>query len=319
MEKITSSELTDMIKQKFIDKGVSAEEISQEILKDITSKIKEEVNKNIPEEQNSENDDSENIKTINNVDNAYKEFVDDSDDDGSVNSDNNDGNDEKDELSTKEILLRRKEEELARKEEELTRREEELRYKPEMPVDMEDKGCEQLFIFDENQISVGSEKLSNTEFNKKNNPEEKTTIKDLWLNDGKKEVELYKVKFEKIGCIKFNPFEGISTFEEKSSESENVKSPLDLEAQKKAIEDNSNHIDNEDIRIVDLDGESEIEMANMKDSIEPVKDVSNPLIKTSDINSDLERDNENNNYLVDDKTLESKIEDIIKKYFQKMI
>jgi hypothetical protein len=313
MEKITSSELTDMIKQKFIDKGVSAEEISQEILKDITSKIKEEVNKDIPEEQNSENDDSENIKTINNVDNAYKEFVDDSDDDG------NDGNNEKDELSTKEILLRQKEEELARKEEELARREEELRYKPEMPVDMEDKGCEQLFIFDENQISVGSEKLSNTEFNKKNNPEEKTTIKDLWLNDGKKEVELYKVKFEKIGCIKFNPFEGISTFEEKSSESENVNSPLDLEAQKKAIEDNSNHIDNEDIRIVDLDGESEIEITNMKDSIEPVKDVSNPLIKTSDINSDLERNNENNNYLVDDNALESKIENIIKKYFQKMI
>ena len=40
MEKITVSELEEMIRSKFLEKGASTDEIKEEVIKNITEKIK---------------------------------------------------------------------------------------------------------------------------------------------------------------------------------------------------------------------------------------------------------------------------------------
>jgi hypothetical protein len=316
MEKITTSELEEMIKNKFAEKGVSESDITTEILNNISSKIKEEVNKNKPVEKTDnieaqsksaelvpeKNIDSTEIQQTNNSsENSYR-----------------DG-----ELDERERMLAEKEAELIRREQELALKEKEVEYQPEIPQVIENVGCEDFFIFDENQLSVGAEKLSNTEFNLVNSPEEKTTMRSIWLKDGKKKANVFKVNFEKIGCIKFEPFEGISTFEN-HSESDEVYSSLDVQAE--YLANNPTVEPNENKTIFDIENKDlNFNTSNISDYIEPIKNVTQPLVKTDDIEQSLQMIDSENIY---DKTqdlndneieLEKKVEDIIRKYLQKMI
>ena len=76
----------------------------------------------------------------------------------------------------------------------------------------------------------------------------------MWLKDAVKDVDLYVANFEKIGKIEFDPFEGVAEFIPNTS---------------KEVEE----IDSEDIKL-DMQG-------NMKDSIEPVSNVTQPAINES--------------------------------------
>ena len=84
-------------------------------------------------------------------------------------------------------------------------------------------------------------------------------MKDLWLKDGKKDAEIYIVKFEKIGNFEFQPFEGITSYI-KDVEEDN------LESEK-----------------FNLDTEENINVNNMRDSISPIKDVTKPMINDMDL------------------------------------
>lgn len=317
MEKITTSELEEMIKNKFTEKGVLENDITVEILNNISSKIKEEANKNKPIEKipNTE------IKTNSNE--LMPEKI--------VNSENNKQTDNSEEISyrdgeldERERRLLEKEAELIRREQELTSKEKEVEYQPEMPQVINNMGCEDFFIFDENQLSVGAEKLSNTEFNLVNSPKEKSTMKSIWLKDGKKEANVFKVVFEKIGCIKFEPFEGISTFEN-HSESDEISYSLDMEAE--YLANNPIVEPNENKTMIDIENKDlNFNTSNISDYIEPIKNVVQPLIKTNDIEQDLEQSNlenipsiQNINSEEFEELLNSKLKEIIKNYLSGQI
>lgn len=252
MEKINVSELEEMIRSKFVEKGASEEEIKEEVVKSITEKIK---NKSKEESQPSENVDSQEVVD---VDISKPKDVEGKIPDAVTSS--VEMPEELEKISEKEAELEAKEQELAKREEELNQREASLsskeldnEYEPELPEQIEELEPEKLFIFDENDISVGAEKLSTLEMNLLSNPEEKTNMRTMWLKDAVKDVDLYVANFEKIGKIEFDPFEGTAEFTAISED-----------------EETEEVVDAQD---VELDG-----MNNMKDSIEPVTNVIQPII-----------------------------------------
>ena len=292
MEKITVSELEEMIRSKFLEKGASTDEIKEEVVKSITEKIK---NKSQESRNTNNNNDKEEVL---NVDISKPQ-----EEEGKVPesiTSTLETSKEMEEILKKEEDLKRREEELSKKELELNdkeslllSKEEELKFHPEIPKQLKDLEDEKLFIFDENEISVGSEKLSSINFKLLVNPEEETNMKDIWLNKGVKEAELYIVKFEKIGKLEFDPFEGKTEFIEENKE--NKEKDLDLND-------------------VELDSQS-----NMKDSIEPIKDVIQPMINNSYENLNSEENNKHNDVEEEnhyDIILNKKIEEIVKKYLQ---
>jgi hypothetical protein len=296
MEKITVSELEEMIRSKFLEKGASIDEIKEEVIKNITEKIK---NKS---KEGKKIDTENNEEKVLNVDISKPK-----DEEGKVPesiTSTLETSKEMEDILKREEELKRKEEELSRieielndKETILLSKEEELKHHPEIPKQLKKLESEKLFIFDENEISVGSEKLSSIYLKTLENPEEKTNMKDIWLNKGVKEAELYIVKFEKIGKLEFDPFEGNTEFIEDILE---------------------NKEDDLELSDIELDSQS-----NMKDSIKPIKDVTQPMINNSfdNINSyeeniqnkETEEEEEENHY---DMILTKKVEEIIKKYLQ---
>lgn len=253
MEKINVSELEEMIRSKFVEKGASEEEIKEEVVKSITEKIK---NKSKEEVQSDESVDNQDVVD---VDISKPKDV-----EGKIPAaitSSVEASDNSEEILSKELALKTKEEELTKREEDLNQRESSLKsiekeseYEPELPEQIEEIEPEKLFIFDENNISVSGEKLSTLEMNLLRSPEEKTNMRSMWLKDAVKDVDLYVANFEKIGKIEFDPFEGTAEF--KNIESEEVE-----------------EIDSEDIKL-DMQG-------NMKDSIEPISNVTQATINES--------------------------------------
>lgn len=253
MEKINVSELEEMIRSKFVEKGASEEEIKEEVVKSITEKIK---NKSKEEVQSDESVDNQDVVDVDiskpkDVEGKIPAAI-----TSSVETSDN-----SEEILSKELALKTKEEELTKREEDLNQRESSLKsiekeseYEPELPEQIEEIEPEKLFIFDENNISVSGEKLSTLEMNLLRSPEEKTNMRSMWLKDAVKDVDLYVANFEKIGKIEFDPFEGTAEF--KNIESEEVE-----------------EIDSEDIKL-DMQG-------NMKDSIEPISNVTQATINES--------------------------------------
>lgn len=123
------------------------------------------------------------------------------------------------ELKTKEEEISNEQANLANRESELQRKEDELKYKPIIPAVLQNLGSEKMFVFDTNELSLGGEALSSAKLRLMSNPDIRKSINDIWACEGRKDAEVYVVKFEKIGDIVFNPFEGTSTFEEKRFES----------------------------------------------------------------------------------------------------
>lgn len=191
------------------------------------------------------------------------------------------------ELEQKSQDISNREAQLANRQAELQRKEDELTYQPEIPAVLEGIGPEKVFVFDQNEMSLGAEALSKTNFRMVSNPDEKKSMNDLWLQAGIRKAEIFVVKFEKLGDVTFDPFRGTAVFEEKRFEpSENPES-------------------------VPKDGGLTPEQASqsqeatepMPDAIEPVKDVTLPLSQDMGLDS------------VDMKTyIDNKVEDILRKY-----
>jgi hypothetical protein len=129
------------------------------------------------------------------------------------------------ELAKKEGELGEKEKEISEKaaalntwEQELKQKEENLSYKPQIPNVLLNIGNAELIVFNEGELSIGSEGLSHALLRQKDNPDVKTTMEDIWKNEGKRNATIYLVKFDKIGEISFDPFAGTSKFEYKPYE-----------------------------------------------------------------------------------------------------
>ena len=242
-----------MIRSKFVEKGASEEEIKEEVVKSITEKIKNKSKEEVHSDESVDNQDvvDVDISKPKDVEGKIPAAI-----TSSVETSDN-----SEEILSKELALKIKEEELTKREEDLNQRESSLKsiekeseYEPELPEQIEEIEPEKLFIFDENNISVSGEKLSTLEMNLLRSPEEKTNMRAMWLKDAVKDVDLYVANFEKIGKIEFDPFEGTAEF--KNIESEEVE-----------------EIDSEDIKL-DMQG-------NMKDSIEPISNVTQATINES--------------------------------------
>jgi hypothetical protein len=296
MAQITTSELEEMIKKNLTDKGFDEIEINEEDIKNISNKIKNQVNKDI-QPKNDENDENEEVVNVD-ISQAENKEEDSLENPDAItqSKDVEEAYKKEGELEEKERYLSEKEEELKRKEEELKAKEEELEYKPEIPKALEDMGAEKLFVFDMSKLSVGAENLSKIPMKLMDRPGEETTIKDLWLEKAKKKSEIYVVKFEKVGEIDFDPIEGTS----------NLTNIKDMNGDKE-LTDFQNGIDPDD--------ESSIP-TNMTDTIEPVTDVTQPMTDDMglDVNDDkmvkvenLPEDEYNN-------ILRSTVEELVKKY-----
>jgi len=194
-EKIKTSEIEEIIKKKLEDSG-----LSDEIINSSVKQIKEKIMDKYNSSKKEDNVDKTEEKTVN----------------VELPSENPTGMEEPNpeliekevEQDVKEKSLEDKEKELRVKEIELQQKEEELKYKPQLPEPLKEVGKESFFVFDENQISLGAEALSNSPFYLKDNPEMKTSMHSTWINKALTRADLYIVEFKKIGELEFNPFEG---------------------------------------------------------------------------------------------------------------
>lgn len=289
MAKIKTSELEEIIKSKMKEAGLSEAELDSKAIDSIKNKIKEVANKNKETEVQKPAEEEDVVVDISSETPTDTPGVVPSPITTSqeVDEETEELYKKEGELDAKEEMIKnaedqliQKSEDLKNKEEELESKEEELKYKPIIPKVLEGIGAEKFFVFSENEISVGGEALSNTEFRTVINPDEKITIHELWGEKGVKKAEVYIAKFEKIGDITFDPFEGTSKFEEKR----------DLENKK------------------DENSYKEIEEMPepMEDAIEPIKDVT------------LEPSNDMGLSAIDaEAALKNKIDDILKDYLQK--
>jgi hypothetical protein len=294
MAKITTSELEEMIRKNLIDKGLNEIEINEEDIKNISNKIKKEVNKGIQPKEEEEKGEVVNIDISKSEDEEGDSL--ESSEAITYSQDSDEIYKKEAELKGKEKYLSEKEEELKRKEEELDIKEKELEYKPEMPKALEDMGSEKLFVFDMSKLSSGAENLSRLSMNLMNSPEEKTTIKDLWLDKAKKKSEVYVVKFEKVGEIDFDPIEGTSS----------LTTIKDVNGDKE-ITNFQNDI-NPDLQ--------DSTPTNMTDAIAPITDVTQPMSDDMGLNmsngkhvglENLPKEEYN-------EVLKITVEDLIKKY-----
>ena len=292
MGKITTQELEEMIKSKFLEKGVTDNDVKNDIIEEIAEKIKAEVNKGIKNK-------FEPKKEVVDVDISSKESpesfssgmgVDNITSDSFTNKETEENIKKEVELKEIEKLLSQKEEELRMKEDELNKKEEELKYRPILPEKIETINPEKLFLFDENKLSVGSENLSRLEFNLLESPESKINMHDLWLKDAVKKAEIYIVKYEKIGDIEFNPIEGTTNFKVLKEDSIETITPEEIEVNSQG---------------------------NMIDSISPIKDVILPPLENNDIINSLENTEEEESE--ENLLLKSKVEEMIKNYLSKNI
>lgn len=194
-EKIKTSEIEEIIEKKLKDSGLSDEIINKSV-KEIKDKIMDKYNSYKKEEPIA----SEEEKVIN------VEIP--SETSAAVEEPNPELIEKEVEQDVKEKELEEKEKELRAKEIELQHKEEELKYKPQLPEPLKEVGKESFFIFDENEISLGAEALSNCSFYLKDNPEVKSSMHSTWINKALTRADLYVVEFKKIGELEFNPFEG---------------------------------------------------------------------------------------------------------------
>lgn len=191
------------------------------------------------------------------------------------------------ELETKEQILSRQAQELDYKEHQLNAKEEELKYNPTLPNSVLQAEPGKLFIYDMSQLSLGGESLSNQPYNTLDNPENKSSMHDLWIQDGKVRAQLYKVEFKPIGEMVFDPFNGTSKFVE-------MQQPLESDLPSDERDGVQQAID------------SQIPKEPMIDSVEPVLDVIMPQSDDMGLQgTDIQ------------KAIENTVEKILRQYFSK--
>jgi hypothetical protein len=211
-DKITTSEIEDIIKKKLKESGLS-DDIIQSSVKQIKDKIMDKYNSSKPEGDTNVNNAPENNEENKTVD------VDISSESPSGMEEANPELVKKEvEQDLKEKEIEDKEKELKAKEIELDQKEKELEYKPQLPEPLKELGKEQFFVFDENQISLGAEALSNCAFYLKNNPEMKSSMHSTWINKAFTKADLFIVEFKKIGELEFDPYQGTTKLIQNTTE-----------------------------------------------------------------------------------------------------
>jgi hypothetical protein len=273
-DKITQTELDELIKRKIKEKGLS-NDIGEDKISEIKNKIslilkKPELSEDVP----ANNQPTQpvvaqtNVEVPQNTINSPESITQTT----SVSKEAVELAKREGELEEKERDFAQKQSELTLKEKELLEKEQALEYKPQIPAVLEGIGNEKLFVFDENELSLGAEALSNTPFRLMSNPDNKRSMMELWATEGKRGAEIYQVKFEKLGEIIFNPFEGTSNFAKKPIE--DGKTPLDVPAEGLTPEDAQ---------------ASQEPTQPMVDSVEPMTNATLPLSNDMGLNSvDLE-------------------------------
>jgi len=88
-------------------------------------------------------------------------------------------------------------------------------YKPELPSFMDKIEPAKVIIFSQNELSEGGENLSNKPLRTFENPDEKKSMNDFWLDKGQKKADVYMAKLEKIGELEFDYANGTTKFIEK--------------------------------------------------------------------------------------------------------
>lgn len=88
-------------------------------------------------------------------------------------------------------------------------------YKPELPSFMDKIEPAKVIIFSQNELSEGGENLSNKPLRTFENPDEKKSMNDFWLDKGQKTADVYMAKLEKIGELEFDYANGTTKFVEK--------------------------------------------------------------------------------------------------------
>ncbi len=218
--KITQTELDNLIKRKIREKGLSGdigEEKIAELKNSISLKLKKpELSEVAPQnEQPTQNTVETNNNTETQTSPTQPETITQT---TTISQDAIELGKREGELEEKERQFAQKQSELTIKEKELAEKEQALAYKPQIPEILEGIGNELMFVFSENELSLGAEALSKTPFRLMSNPDEKRSMIELWATEGKKGATMYSVKFEKIGEILFNPFEGTSNYVKKPLE-----------------------------------------------------------------------------------------------------
>lgn len=260
-EKISHTELDKLIRNKIREKGLSndiGEDKISEITHIISSQLKKpELTEVAPAEkpiaQASPIQNTVPQTPIDNTPNAITQTT-------TVSKDAVDLAKREGELEEKEKSLAQKQSELTIKEKDLLEKEQALAYKPQIPEVLEGLGNEKLFVFNEDELSLGAEALSSALFRLMSNPDDKRSMIELWATEGKKGADVYTVKFEKSGEIIFNPFEGTATYTKKPFE--DGETPLN-------ISDNSGLTPKEAY-------ESQEPAETMIDIVEPKTDVTLP-------------------------------------------
>ena len=288
--KINSSEIDSLIEKKIREKGlvgdITLEKLS-EIKEKIISQLKKPelvipVNEQVPPAVTPEVPETAPtpVQTLPGTPEAITQTV-------SVSKDAVELAKKEGELEQKEKEISNREATVANKESELQRKQDELSYKPQIPAVLESVGNEQFFIFNENELSLGAEALSSANFRLMSNPDLKKSMIEIWATDGKKNADVFLVKFEKIGEVSFDPFQGTSKFEKKPFEAGQTPSDVPIEG-----------LTPEDAMA------SQEATEPMQDSIEPVSNVTLAPSADMGLNSiDMEN------------LLKSRLDDIIKDYF----
>jgi len=214
MAKITTSEIDSLIRKTIKDKGLSSD-ISEQQLNDIKNKIIEKANSDLGKKNKgiaeTIEDEIVNIPTQNTNPEVITQTT-------TINQDEIEQAKENGELNQKEEELNKKEIDLANRESELQRKEDQLAYKPILPETLQDKEKEEFFIYNSSELSYGAEALSFNQFRNKNSPDSKSSMNDIWAREGKTLSDVYIVEFKKVGELKFNPFNGTTTFTEQKFE-----------------------------------------------------------------------------------------------------
>jgi hypothetical protein len=263
-KRISIEEIEGMIKEKLKQNGV-LEVISQEKISEIKNKIKDilENGKKL-DEQESE---AKPVQTVN--PNVSLKTTEDPEKTEIIKKET--------ELDIKEKELINKEIELEDKEKALEDKQQEMSYKPELPEVLRNIKPGEIIVFDTNELSLGFENLSNRKFRLKSDPDDKKSIKDLWLLSAITKTDVYKIELKKIGELDFNPYEGTTEF----------KNATELNADFSENDIESIHSVQSAVNSQMPDKEQE-----MLDSVEPIKNVTQPLMNVSD----LEKEKFENNF-----------------------
>ena len=284
-EKISQVELDELIRKKIREKGLAndiGEDKMSEIRKNISAQLKKaELSEVAPVEQPVATTAPTPVleKPVNSPESITQTTT--------VSKDTIELAKREGELEQREKEFAQKQSELSLKEKDLEEKEQALAYKPQVPAVLEGIGNEQLFVFDDNDLSLGAEALSKTPFRLMSNPDDKRSMIELWKGEGKKGADMYLVKFEKVGEIVFNPFEGTATYTKKPFE--DGENPLNVPIS--GLTPEEAHASQQPTEI-------------MNDVIEPKTDVTLPASDNMGLSSmDL------------DKLIKDRIDSIIKSHF----